>query len=52
MKTLIEINKETWAQVKYFATLKGFSLNVAVDHLLENALNFELDLKQRVVRRN
>ena len=39
MKTLIEINKETWAQVKYFATTKEFSLNKAVEVLLKQALN-------------
>ena len=38
MKTLIEINKETWAQVKYFATTKEYSLNKAVDVLLQHAL--------------
>ena len=38
MKTLIEINKETWAQVKYFATTREFSLNKAVDVLLQQAL--------------
>ena len=39
MKTLIEINKETWAQVKYFATTKEFSLNRAVEVLLKKALS-------------
>jgi hypothetical protein len=38
MKTLIEVNKETWAQVKYFATTKEFSLNKAVEVLLIKAL--------------
>ena len=39
MKTLIEVNKETWAQVKYFATTKEFSLNNAVEFLLKQALS-------------
>jgi len=39
MKTLIEINKEVWAQVKYFATTKEFSLNKAVEVLLKQALS-------------
>jgi hypothetical protein len=39
MKTLIDINKETWALVKYFATTKEFSLNKAVEVLLKQALS-------------
>jgi hypothetical protein len=39
MKTLIEINKEVWGQVKYFATTKEFSLNKAVEVLLIKALS-------------
>ncbi len=39
MKTLIEIEKETWAKVKYFATMKELPLNNAVDFLLQFALN-------------
>ena len=39
MKTLIEINNETWGQVKYFATTKEFSLNKAVEFLLRQALS-------------
>lgn len=38
MKTLIDINREIWAQVKYFATTKEFSLNKAVEILLKQAL--------------
>jgi hypothetical protein len=38
MKTLIDINRETWAQVKYIATSRKFSLNKAVEVLLKKAL--------------
>jgi hypothetical protein len=43
MKTLIEVNKETWAQVKYFATTREFSLNKAVEILLKQALREATD---------
>ena len=39
MKTLIDINREVWAQVKYFATTREFSLNKAVEVLLTKALS-------------
>ena len=39
MKTLIDIHKGTWAQVKYFATIKEISVNNAVDLLLKAALS-------------
>jgi len=39
MKTLIEINKNTWGKVKYFATIKEYSINKAVELLLEYALS-------------
>jgi hypothetical protein len=39
MKTLIEINNETWGKVKYFATIKELSINNALKFLLESALN-------------
>jgi hypothetical protein len=38
LKTLIDIEKETWAKVKYFATLKEITVNNAVDFLLQAAL--------------
>ena len=39
MKTLIQINRATWGQVKNFATIKDLSLNSAVELLLASALN-------------
>ena len=39
MKTLIQINRATWGQVKNFATVKDLSLNSAVELLLASALN-------------
>ena len=39
MKTLIEINRETWGKVKYFATIQEHSINKSVELLLEFALN-------------
>ena len=38
MKTLISINRVTWGDVKKYATVKGLSLNSAVEHLLTVAL--------------
>lgn len=39
MKTLIEIDRNTWGKVKYFATIKEHSINKAVELLLEYALS-------------
>jgi len=39
MKTLISIDRLTWADVKKFATVKELSLNSAVEHLLTIALD-------------
>jgi hypothetical protein len=39
MKTLIEIDRKIWADVKHFATIKKFSLNSAVQFLLKESLN-------------
>jgi hypothetical protein len=39
MKTLIDIDRLTWADVKKFATIQELSLNSAVEHLLTIALD-------------
>lgn len=38
MKTLIEIKRQVWGKVKDFATVKEISVNLAVEHLLTQAL--------------
>jgi hypothetical protein len=38
MRTIIDIERRTWANVKHFATVNELSLNVAVQSLLEKAL--------------
>ena len=38
MRTLIEIPREIWGKVKDFATVRDVSVNIAVEHLLTNAL--------------
>ena len=51
MKTLIEINKNTWGKVKYFATIKEHSINKAVELLLEYALSkYEINSKEKGIR--
>jgi hypothetical protein len=37
-KTQLGIDLIVWAEVKRFATLKGLSVNVAAEHLLERGL--------------
>jgi hypothetical protein len=37
-KTLVDISLTTWAKVRYYATIKGLSINDAVEDLLSNAL--------------
>jgi hypothetical protein len=39
VKTLINIDRLTWADVKKFATIQDLSLNSAVEHLLTIALD-------------
>jgi hypothetical protein len=39
MKILIDVNRETWGKVKFFATVKGMCLNSTVNILLDHALN-------------
>jgi hypothetical protein len=38
MRTVIDVERKTWANVKHFATVKKFSLNSAVEILLQQAL--------------
>jgi hypothetical protein len=38
MKTLIEVERNTWGKVKDYATIKHLSLSSAVDQLLKNSL--------------
>lgn len=39
MRTIIDIDRNTWANVKHFATVEKFTLNTAVQNLLEEALS-------------
>ncbi len=39
MRTIIDIDRNIWANVKHFATLEKLTLNIAVQTLLENALS-------------
>ena len=39
MKTLIEIDRIVWSKVKQYATVKDYSLSVAVENLLSLALD-------------
>ncbi len=39
MKTLIDIDRIIWAKVKQYATVKDYSLSVAVENLLSLALD-------------
>jgi len=39
MRTLIDVKRDSWANVKHFATIKKLSLNLAVEKLLEQALS-------------
>ena len=39
MKTLIEIDRITWSKVKQYATVKDYSLSIAVKNLLSLALD-------------
>lgn len=48
MKALIGIKREKWASVKYFATLKDYSIEKALDQLLSLGLQAEgLELLRR-----
>jgi len=38
MKTIIEVEVNTWANVRHFATVQNISLSKAVEKLLKNAL--------------
>jgi hypothetical protein len=38
MKTLLNIEREIWAKVKFYAALKGVPLTVAVQSLLDKGL--------------
>ena len=46
VKTLIEVQKNTWAKVKQFATIQEWSLNHAVDFLLSYSLGYLNDDKK------
>jgi hypothetical protein len=49
MKTLIEINRNIWAEVKHFATINNYSVSNAVEFLLSHALDvfgFSQDLRK------
>lgn len=39
MKTLIDIERNTWGKVKEFATIRHLSLSLAVDQLLKYSLS-------------
>jgi macrodomain Ter protein organizer (MatP/YcbG family) len=39
MKTIIDIEINTWANVKHFATVEKISLSKAVETLIKNALS-------------
>jgi hypothetical protein len=39
MRTVIDIETYTWANVKHYATVKKLSLNLAVEKLLQEALS-------------
>jgi hypothetical protein len=39
MRTVIDIETYTWANVKHFATVNKLSLNLAVEKLLQQALS-------------
>jgi hypothetical protein len=39
MNVLVNVNKETWGKVKYFATTKGLTLSSAVEELLNIAFS-------------
>jgi hypothetical protein len=48
MKTVIDVKRKTWANVKHFATVKEVSLSAAVESLLKNALtNFGYPLENQ-----
>jgi hypothetical protein len=38
MKTLIDVERNTWGKVKEFATIRQLSLSLAVDQLLKHGL--------------
>jgi hypothetical protein len=38
MKALIDIKRQLWAEVKYFAIVRSISVNLAVEQLLSQAL--------------
>ena len=42
MNVLVNVNKETWGKVKYFATTKGLTLSGAVEELLNIAFSKEV----------
>jgi macrodomain Ter protein organizer (MatP/YcbG family) len=39
MKTLIEVDRRVWGKVKQFASVRGITLNKAVESLLISALS-------------
>jgi hypothetical protein len=41
MNVLVDVRKETWARVKYFATTESLTLSDAVERLLINAFSKE-----------
>ena len=47
MKTVIDVDIRTWADVKYFATIEKLNLNIAVGKLLERGLDLERDRARR-----
>jgi hypothetical protein len=38
MKTLIDVDREIWGKVKFFATVRALRLDSAVDLLLDHSL--------------
>jgi hypothetical protein len=38
MKILIDVDREIWGKVKFFATVRALRLNSAVDVLLDHSL--------------
>jgi hypothetical protein len=38
MKILIDVDREVWGKVKFFATVRALRLNSAVDLLLDHSL--------------
>jgi hypothetical protein len=48
-RTLIDIDLSTWANVRYFATIRGLSINEAVEILLAKGLSTCVHNKEMVI---